>query len=67
MPRLTSRLPWHLCEITRGPPPLALTFGVIIECFGCHVAVCVNKPHKMQILGAVSFKISTMTEDCLSS
>ena len=22
MPRLTNRLPWHLCEITRGPPPL---------------------------------------------
>ena len=22
MPRLTNRLPWHFCEITRGPPPL---------------------------------------------
>jgi hypothetical protein len=27
--RLTSRLPWHLCEITRGPPPLLFAASML--------------------------------------
>ena len=36
MPRLTSILTWHLCEITRGPPPLitlALFFWDVLRHF----------------------------------
>ena len=46
---------------------IALTFHFKIVWFGRQVAVCVQKRHKMQFLGVVGFKSSTLTAYCLSS
>ena len=41
---------------------IALTLDVKIGWFGHQVAVCINKRQKMQIVGVVGFKSSTLTD-----